>query len=301
MNFGMDYFGVLMSRIGGAGSVWSGYGTGSVRNGGRQQLSKGQAVAQTSYADTFMKMSKAERREAVEAVNRKNTGVSSSGRYGNSGNIRSTGNSNLYNKLYGSSARANASVLEGSIKAESAGKALNSDYIYNEKNTDELYNSVGNLVDGYNDIVSQAKNSTTTIIGTRATAMKNDAAGNKDALSEIGITYNSKNGTLSIDEKKFKAADKNKVKNLLGRDGSFGQRIRSDSTLIQSMAATAVRNSTTGAYVRNELYGNSSLNGLMNSYGLGSSYGIGSSNGLGSSYGLTGNYGLSSFLGNWLA
>ncbi len=227
MNFGMDYVGALMSRIGGAGSVWSGYGTGSVRKSGRQQLTKGQAVAQASYADTFMKMSKAERREAVESGTR--------------------------------------------------------------KNTDELYNSAKNLVDGYNDIVSQAKNSTATIIGTRATAMKNDAAGNKDALSEIGISYNSKNGTLSIDEKKFKAADKDKVKNLLGREGSFGQRIRSNSTLIQSVAATAVRNSTTSAYGSNGLYGTNSLYGLMSSYGLGSSYG------------LTGNYGLSSFLGNWLA
>ena len=115
------------------------------------------------------------------------------------------------------------------------------------------------------------------------------AAGNKNALSEIGISYNSKNGTLSIDEKKFKAADKDKVKNLLGRDGSFGQRIRSNSTLIQSVAATAVRNSTTSAYGSNGLYGTNSLYGLMSSYGLGSNYG------------LTGNYGLSSFLGNWLA
>ena len=289
MNFGMDYYGVLMSKIGGAGSVWSGYGTGLVRNSGRQQFTKGQAVAQASYADTFMKMSKAERREAVESGTRKNAGASLAGRYGTAGTIHSTGNSNLYNKLYGSSARANSSVLEGSVKAESAGKTLNSDYIYNDKNTNELYKSAKNLVDGYNDIVSQAKNSTATIVGTRATAMKNDAAGNKDALSEIGITYNSKNGTLSIDEKMFKAADKNKVKNLLGRDSSFGQRIRSNSTLIQSVAATAVRNSTTSAYGRNGLYGNNSLYGLMNSYGLGSSYG------------LTGNYGLSSFLGNWLA
>ncbi len=289
MNFGMDYYGVLMSKIGGAGSVWSGYGAGSIRNSGRQKLTKGQSVAQASYADTFMKMSKAERREAVELGTRKNTGASSSGRYGNAGNILSTGNSNLYNKLYGSSARANSSVLEGSVKAESAGKTLNSDYIYNDKNTNELYKSAKNLVDGYNDIVSQAKNSTATIIGTRATAMKNDAVGNKDALSEIGISYNSKNGTLSIDEKKFKAADKDKVKNLLGRDGSFGQRIRSNSTLIQSVAATAVRNSTTSAYGSNGLYGTNSLYGLMSSYGLGSSYG------------LTGNYGLSSFLGNWLA
>ena len=289
MNFGMDYVGALMSRIGGAGSVWSGYGTGSVRKSGRQQLTKGQAVAQASYADTFMKMSRAERREAVESGTRKNTGASSSGRYGNAGNIRSTGNSNLYNKLYGSSARANSSVLEGGVKAEAAGKTLGSDYIYSDKNTDELYNSAKNLVDGYNDIVSQAKNSTATIIGTRATAMKNDAAGNKNALSEIGISYNSKNGTLSIDEKKFKAADKDKVKNLLGREGSFGQRIRSNSTLIQSVAATAVRNSTTSAYGSNGLYGTNSLYGLMSSYGLGSNYG------------LTGNYGLSSFLGNWLA
>ena len=162
-------------------------------------------------------------------------------------------------------------------------------YLYENSTSNSVTELTKNLVDGYNDIVSQAKNSTATIIGTRATAMKNDAAGNKDALSEIGISYNSKNGTLSIDEKKFKAADKDKVKNLLGRDGSFGQRIRSNSTLIQSVAATAVRNSTTSAYGSNGLYGTNSLYGLMNSYGLGSSYG------------LTGNYGLSSFLGNWLA
>ncbi len=143
MNFGIDYVGALTSRIGGAGSVWSGYGTGSVRKSGRQQLTKGQAVAQASYADTFMKMSRAERREAVESGTRINTGTSSSGRYGNAGNIRSTGNSNLYNKLYGSSARANSSVLEGGVKAEAAGKTLGSNGLYGTNSLYGLMSSYG--------------------------------------------------------------------------------------------------------------------------------------------------------------
>ena len=51
MYYDMDYYGVLMSKIGG-GSGWNNYGYGStMKTGGRQTLTKGQAVKQASYAD----------------------------------------------------------------------------------------------------------------------------------------------------------------------------------------------------------------------------------------------------------
>ena len=82
MYYDMDYYGVLMSKIGG-GSGWNNYGYGStMKTGGRQTLTKGQAVKQASYADTFMRMSKAERRESIES----NISTGNSGLYGLLGN-----------------------------------------------------------------------------------------------------------------------------------------------------------------------------------------------------------------------
>ncbi len=98
MYYDMDYYGVLMSKIGG-GSGWNNYGYGStMKTGGRQTLTKGQAVKQASYADTFMRMSKAERRESIES----NISTGNSGRYGTGSVLRNTGyygNSGLYGLL----------------------------------------------------------------------------------------------------------------------------------------------------------------------------------------------------------
>lgn len=113
------YYGVLMSKIGG-GSGWNNYGYGStMKTGGRQTLTKGQAVKQASYADTFMRMSKAERRESIES----NISTGNSGRYGTAKKTGSAGKSNLYNTMYGIQ-KSNTNVLQGAVKAESAANAV---------------------------------------------------------------------------------------------------------------------------------------------------------------------------------
>jgi hypothetical protein len=119
-----DYYGVLMSKIGG-GRGWNNYGYGStMKTGGRQTLTKGQAVKQASYADTFMRMSKAERRESIES----NISTGNNGRYGTAKKTGAAGKGNLYNTMYGIQ-KSNTNVLQGAVKDEKKFKAADKNNI----------------------------------------------------------------------------------------------------------------------------------------------------------------------------
>ena len=281
MYYDMDYFGVLMSKIGG-GFGLNNYGYGSImKTSGRQTLTRGQSVKQASYADTFMKMSKAERRSAIES--NINTG-SSSGK-SNAKKSGTVGRSNLYNSMYGAQ-QTNGNVLSGAVKAEAAAKTLTNDYLYDERNSEELYKTARNLVEGYNDIVSDGKVSSSSVIQSRANALTGIARQSTIELNKIGISYDGKTGKLMIDEKKFKAADKNNIKSALGSGGSFGQKVGSSTGSIETAAANAVRYGTGSALGKAGYFGNSGLYGLMgNNYGLAGGYGS--------------SFGLSSYLNNW--
>ena len=283
MYYDMDYYGVLMSKIGG-GSGWNNYGYGSTsKTGGRQTLTRGQAVKQASYADTFMKMSKAERRESIES----NISTGNSGRYGTAKKTGSAGKSNLYNTMYGIQ-KSNTNVLQGAVKAESAAKTLNNDYMYDERNSDELYKAAQNLVEGYNEVVSDGVASSSSVVQSRANTLMGIARSSTIELNKIGISYDGKTGQLSLDEKKFKAADKNNIKSALGSSGSFGQKVGSNAGSVETAAANAVRYGTGSVLGNTGYYGNSGLYGLLgNYYGLAGGYGS--------------SFGLSSYLNNWFA
>ena len=156
-------------------------------------------------------------------------------------------------------------VADGAVKVENAGRKLSYGDIYQERNTEELLKTVKNFVDGYNEVSTNARNTTSTTVRNRAGWMREDARGNASELRKIGIGFNSKTGELSVDEDVFKGANKDDIKKTFAGAGSFGQRMRNNASLTSQAAVTASRFSVnTGVYGSNGRYG---TNNLLGGYG----------------------------------
>ncbi len=241
MIFGQNYFDVLTSRIGGASKIWN-----------RQGLSNVNSRSKTGGARGSSRIS-----------------GSGNGYYGLSASTIKAMNeafSTTANRSY----MADTNVADGAVKVENAGRKLSYGDIYQEKNTEELLKTVKNFVDGYNEVSTNARNTTSTTVRNRAGWMREDARGNASELRKIGIGFNSKTGELSVDEDVFKGANKDDIKKTLAGAGSFGQRMRNEAFLTSQAAVTASRFSVnTGIYGSNGRYG---TNNLLGGYGGYSSF-----------------------------
>jgi hypothetical protein len=236
MIFGQNYFDVLTSRIGGASNIWN-----------RQGLSNVNSRSKTGGA-------------------RGSSRISGAGNsyYGLSANTIKAMN-NAYNTTANKSYMADTNVADGAVKVENAGRKLSYGDIYQERNTEELLKTVKNFVDGYNEVSTNARNTTSTTVRNRAGWMREDALNNASELRKIGIGFNSKTGELSVDEDVFKGANKDDIKKTFAGAGSFGQRMRNNASLTSQAAVTASRFSVnTGVYGSNGRYG---TNNLLGGYG----------------------------------
>ena len=236
MIFGQNYFDVLTSRIGGASNIWN-----------RQGLSNVNSKSKTGGARGSSRISGA-----------------GNGYYGLSANTIKAMN-NAYNTTANKSYMADTNVADGAVKLENAGRKLSYGDIYQERNTEELLKTVKNFVDGYNEVSTNARNTTSTTVRNRAGWMREDALNNASELRKIGIGFNSKTGELSVDEDVFKGANKDDIKKTFAGAGSFGQRMRNNASLTSQAAVTASRYSVnTGIYGSNGRYG---TNNLLGGYG----------------------------------
>jgi len=236
MIFGQNYFDVLTSRIGGASNIWN-----------RQGLSNVNSKSKTGGARGSSRISGA-----------------GNGYYGLSANTIKAMN-NAYNTTANKSYMADTNVADGAVKVENAGRKLSYGDIYQERNTEELLKTVKNFVDGYNEVSTNARNTTSTTVRNRAGWMREDALNNASELRKIGIGFNSKTGELSVDEDVFKGANKDDIKKTFAGAGSFGQRMRNEAFLTSQAAVTASRFSVnTGVYGSNGRYG---TNNLLGGYG----------------------------------
>lgn len=236
MIFGQNYFDVLTSRIGGASNIWN-----------RQGLSNVNSKSKTGGARGSSRISGA-----------------GNGYYGLSANTIKAMN-NAYNTTANKSYMADTNVADGAVKVENAGRKLSYGDIYQERNTEELLKTVKNFVDGYNEVSTNARNTTSTTVRNRAGWMREDALNNASELRKIGIGFNSKTGELSVDEDVFKGANKDDIKKTFAGAGSFGQRMRNNASLTSQAAVTASRFSVnTGVYGSNGRYG---TNNLLGGYG----------------------------------
>lgn len=120
--------------------------------------------------------------------------------------------------------------------------------------TDAIYNAVSAFVSDYNSLVSAAGKSETTNIANAAAAMVNTTKINSSLLSSVGISFDSKDYTLSIDEEKFKSADMSVVKSLFNGTGSYGYSVAVKASMIDSYAQMESSKSNTYNYSGNFTY-----------------------------------------------
>ena len=236
MIFGQNYFDVLTSRIGGASNIWNRQGMSNVNSRNRTTGTRG--TSSVGSNNSYFGLSA----NTIKAMN------------------------NVYNTT-NSSYMADTKVADGAVKVENAGRKLSYGEMYEEKNTDQLLKTVKNFVEGYNEVSTNARNTTSTTVRNRAGWMREDALNNVSDLRKIGIGYDSKTGELSVDEDVFKGANKDDVKKAFAGAGSFGQRMRNNASLTSQAAVTASRYSVnTGIYGSNGRYGTNSLLGGYGGY-----------------------------------
>jgi hypothetical protein len=118
--------------------------------------------------------------------------------------------------------------------------------------TDKIYEKVSDFVEDYNTLLSSAAKSNTTKIENAVSSMSTLTKSNSDALGEIGISVDSKNGTLSINADTFKGADMDKVKSLFYGTSSYAYGVATQSSMIDSYAQSEAAKSNT--YTSTGLY-----------------------------------------------
>ena len=123
-----------------------------------------------------------------------------------------------------------------------------------EYDTDKIYSAVSDFVKNYNSAVSAAGSSESTSVSNAVKSMTNKTFVNSRLLASVGITADSSN-KLSVDEKTFKAADMDKVKELFNGNGSYGYQISASASMIDYAAQNEASKSNTynsvGAYSNN--------------------------------------------------
>jgi hypothetical protein len=102
--------------------------------------------------------------------------------------------------------------------------------------TDAIYKAVNSFVSDYNSLVTAAGKSNTSSIANTTAAMVNTTSNNAGMLSKIGISVNSKDYTLSIDEDAFKKADMSTVKSLFNGSGSYAYSVAVKASMVNSYA-----------------------------------------------------------------
>ena len=190
MNFGQNYFDVLTSRIGGASNIWNRHGTSNVNNRSRTTGTRSTSRTSGTLNNSYFGLSA----NTIKAMN------------------------NAYNSTYNSAYMSDQKVADGAVKVESAGKKLANSEIYEEKNTDQLLKTVKNLVDGYNDVNSGARNTTSTTVRNRAGSFGQRLRNNASLTSQAAIT----SSRYSMNTGIYGANGRYNTGNFLGGFGSFG-------------------------------------------------------------------------------
>lgn len=109
-----------------------------------------------------------------------------------------------------------------------------------EYNMDKIYEKAKNFVDKYNSAIrSGSSTKDGSKLSDRTLSLVEFTAKNSNLLSQIGITASSKEGeegTLSIDEDKFKKASGSTMKSLFIGSGSYASVVENKAGIIASMA-----------------------------------------------------------------
>lgn len=177
--------------------------------------------------------------------------------------------SNLSTSLSGDSSRTLTRIKENTSHLNDTAKELydnRTNSVFSKKDasgkldTDAIFKKVSTFVTDYNDVIAATGKAETDSIVNAASSMANVSNRNSSALSDVGISINKKNFTLSIDEEKFKAADMEKVKALFHGTGSYAYEVATKSAMVQHHANVEANRSNTytgsGNYSNNYNTGN---------------------------------------------
>ena len=109
-----------------------------------------------------------------------------------------------------------------------------------EYNMDKIYEKAKSFVDSYNSTIrSGASAEDGSKVSARSLSLVEFTAKNANLLSKVGITASSREGeegTLSIDEDKFKKASGDTMKSLFSGTGSYASVVENKASIIASMA-----------------------------------------------------------------
>ncbi len=110
--------------------------------------------------------------------------------------------------------------------------------------TDAIYKGVNSFVEDYNSVVETASETDINSVLKKALWMVNGTDTYETELKNVGITINSDN-TLSIDEKKFKAADMNEVKSIFNGSQSLSASVYQKASDIYNLINSQINNGST--------------------------------------------------------
>lgn len=124
---------------------------------------------------------------------------------------------------------------------------------------DAIYNAVTDFTGKYNSFIKAADATSSTSVERQNKNLISLVSSNKTSLSNIGITINSDN-SLSVDEKKFKAADMTTIKSMFNGNTSFAYSVATKASLIGTNAASEANSAknytSTGNYTDTYSAGN---------------------------------------------
>ena len=103
--------------------------------------------------------------------------------------------------------------------------------------------------------MKSASKTETSSIANSAAAMINYATNSEKSLAKLGITIDSKDHTMSINEEDVKKADMSAVKSMFSGTGSFAYSVASNASMVKHYAQTEASKSNTysanGGYTYN--------------------------------------------------
>lgn len=147
--------------------------------------------------------------------------------------------------------KESSELVAASKKLSDAGK----DNLFSNKekyDSDAAFKAANEFVTNYNETLDAVSKTANATVRNSANSMTKMAGIMTKSLGSIGITVE-KNGKLTINESEFKNADFDKIKSVLGTNGSFAKIIGSSAQRLESAAEQQNRQSAYGAglYGRN--------------------------------------------------
>lgn len=112
-----------------------------------------------------------------------------------------------------------------------------------ELDYDKAYDAAEEFVKGYNDVYSAIKNSAGSSIAKKASFFTDKVRTFSNALAEVGVSVNEKDGTLSIDKETFGKASVRDIRNVFGAKSSFATLIEEEADSVGTTAAVTASKS----------------------------------------------------------